>query len=797
MPKFEGADQKKNALKRKRAEPCSLALTPEEKQEKINRYRNEIDNLVKFCRDLVLENRGALLENVEKLGDSSAPFNGVIACLMEESDLPLSKLVDDIFEKVKGRNGNVGGSVSKASVKSTVLLIGQRLCYGVTNADADVLEDEADCALWCWETRDLKLIPKLERVGVKVRRTCRRKIHERIMALLAMISALEKSEDHQNSLQELMKATEKLGKVLDEVDIRLLMQTMAQKNGAEMAEKEAKKEEKLLIKQMKKNKREMEKERKKMDRELQKEKLQSENELKRREKEECEIQKQLKRQQEEAEKDQRRKEKEDAELKKRLALQKQASIMERFLKRSKTSPPSQLNSSFNKAATSQPSSTVVERMPEPVTQSMDSVLAQNCGIELETLWKSHLNLWRCVGHSVRSKGNIHWGIRKKPKTELVKELKLTTNKELTYDEDLSTEKFVDGWVKSNVEISQKNVKRIRSKKLLQFDKSHRPAFYGIWPKNSQVVGSRHPFAKDPDIDYEIDSDEEWEEDEPGESLSDCDKDDVDESMEGHLMGDDEDESEDGFFVPDGYLSENEGVQSDEMESDELVERVRKLPDSKNQVHSEEFCTLLRQQNYLNNLTEHALKKNQPLIILNLVHEKTTSLSAEELCGTEKLERMCLQTLSIRPFLGLPNVEISIPNKTVDEDLEASSSKSSTTSVPDSYLPQIITFIQSCPQSIEKIVKSLHDKFPTISKSQLRNKVREISEFSDNRWKVKKEILNKLGLSVSPEKKGGKAKTITTFFVKRCLPPAEKHMNSNETSEKNVSQSQQEYSCENR
>ncbi|KAK4487888.1 hypothetical protein RD792_003626 [Penstemon davidsonii] len=522
-----------------------------------------------------------------------------------------------------------------------------------------------------------------------------------------MISALEKSEDHQNSLQELMKASEKLGKVLNEVDIRLLMQTMSHKNGAEMAEKEAKKEEKNLIKQMEKDKREMVKERKKMDRELQKEKLQSENELKRREKEECEIQKQLKRQQEEAEKDQRRKEKEDAELKKRLALQKQASIMERFLKRSKTSPTSQLDSSFNKAATSQPSSTVVERKPEPITQAMDSVLAQNCGIELETLWKSHLNLWRRVGHSLRSKGNMHWGIRKKPKTELVKELKLTTNKEPTYDEDLSTEKLVDEWVDSNVEISQKNVKRIRSKKLLQFDKSHRPAFYGIWLKNSQVVGSRHPFAKDPDIDYEIDSDEEWEEDEPGESLSDCDKDDEEESMEGHLNADDEDESEDGFFVPDGYLSENEGVQSDKMESDELVEEVRKLPDS----------------------------ENQPLIILNLVHEKTTSLPAEELSGTEKLERMCLQTLSIRPFLGLPNVEISIPNNTVDEDLEASSSKSSTTSVPDSYLPQIITVIQSCPQSIEKIVKSLHDKFPAISKSQLRNKVREISEFSDNRWKV--------------------------------------------------------------
>lgn len=47
-------------------------------------------------------------------------------------------------------------------------------------------------------------------------------------------------------------------------------------------------------------------------------------------------------------------------------------------------------------------------------------------------------------------------------------------------------------------------------------------------------------------------------DDPGESLSDCDKDEDDEILEeGCSRADDEDESEDGFFVPDGYLSENE------------------------------------------------------------------------------------------------------------------------------------------------------------------------------------------------------------------------------------------------
>ena len=57
-------------------------------------------------------------------------------------------------------------------------------------------------------------------------------------------------------------------------------------------------------------------------------------------------------------------------------------------------------------------------------------------------------------------------------------------------------------------------------KLFQFHENYRPAYYGTWRKNSNVVNPRNPFRKDTDkLDYEVDSDEEWEEEEPGESLS--------------------------------------------------------------------------------------------------------------------------------------------------------------------------------------------------------------------------------------------------------------------------------------
>lgn len=82
-------------------------------------------------------------------------------------------------------------------------------------------------------------------------------------------------------------------------------------------------------------------------------------------------------------------------------------------------------------------------------------------------------------------------MRMKPKTELFKKLKLTANKGLSHD-DLSVERLDDGWGEQNsvdrschndADVSVPDVRRCSLRKqLLQFDKSHRPAFYGIWPK---------------------------------------------------------------------------------------------------------------------------------------------------------------------------------------------------------------------------------------------------------------------------------------------------------------------------
>eukprot|EP01135_Chromosphaera_perkinsii_P006708 Nk52_evm22s559 gene=Nk52_evmTU22s559 len=86
-------------------------------------------------------------------------------------------------------------------------------------------------------------------------------------------------------------------------------------------------------------------------------------------------------------------------------------------------------------------------------------------------------------------------------------------------------------------------------KYLHFAENIRPPYYGTWSKKTKLISGRRPLGKDTTLfDYDVDSEEEWEE-EPGESLS---------QSEHEDDGSDCESETDGFVVPHGYLSEGEG-----------------------------------------------------------------------------------------------------------------------------------------------------------------------------------------------------------------------------------------------
>lgn len=147
----------------------------------------------------------------------------------------------------------------------------------------------------------------------------------------------------------------------------------------------------------------------------------------------------------------------------------------------------------------------------------------------------------------------------------------------------------------------------------------------------------------------------------------------------------------------------QGVQVDEMGTDPTDEEAKSSPGCRTQFETEECCILLRQQKHLHHLTERALRKNQPLIILNLMHEKVPFLVAEDLNGTPKLEQMCLQALSMCAFPGEPLMEISVTsNSQEDKEVCLSNSKGSTPpvsngmAIADSDLPKFVSHIFDLP-----------------------------------------------------------------------------------------------------
>ncbi|KAM3721077.1 Chromatin assembly factor 1 subunit [Dirofilaria immitis] len=139
--------------------------------------------------------------------------------------------------------------------------------------------------------------------------------------------------------------------------------------------------------------------------------------------------------------------------------------------------------------------------------------------------------------------------------------------------------------------------KLNRAKLFQFHDNWRPPYYGTWRKRSTVITGRKPFVKDTKVlDYEIDSDEEWEipegDDCDQSTMSDEDEEDSDHSIDN-----------DGFIVQHGYLSEGEG----EDEEDRLE-------------HHEDSSKRAERLKAMANEWEHNLEKksekfNTPLIPL--------------------------------------------------------------------------------------------------------------------------------------------------------------------------------------
>ncbi|XP_066150724.1 chromatin assembly factor 1 subunit A-B isoform X1 [Euwallacea fornicatus] len=99
-----------------------------------------------------------------------------------------------------------------------------------------------------------------------------------------------------------------------------------------------------------------------------------------------------------------------------------------------------------------------------------------------------------------------------------------------------------------------SVGRKMKAKYLSFGENRRPPFYGTWRKSSKFIKPRRPFGRDTErFNYEEDSDDDWEEEEQGESLEVYGEEDEKDATNEQ----DDYEVDNDFFVPHGHLSDDE------------------------------------------------------------------------------------------------------------------------------------------------------------------------------------------------------------------------------------------------
>lgn len=303
--------------------------------------------------------------------------------------------------------------------------------------------------------------------------------------------------------------------------------------------KQEEKEEKLRLKLEKEEQKRKEKEEKEQqkrkereEKELQKKKEKEEKEQKRREKEEREEQKRKEKEQERLKKQQEIDEKNREKQKQEQQKQKAAAAFVNFFVPLKTDASSEdkkptVSSAF---------------MPFEVKSDMRLAPVSRNSITVEEKEKvsdALRNQDSCVQTYLEElKGGRK--PRKSGKTWVVED---TNDDVIIIEEGVTLGETVDE--------QKPKVERMRAK-FFKFHENQRPPYYGTWRKVSRVIKPRRPHVQDKQhLDYEVDSDDDWEEEEHGESITGSDGEDKDNES------DNEYDVDNKFFVPHGYLSEDE------------------------------------------------------------------------------------------------------------------------------------------------------------------------------------------------------------------------------------------------
>ncbi|KAK0181681.1 hypothetical protein PV327_003946 [Microctonus hyperodae] len=256
-------------------------------------------------------------------------------------------------------------------------------------------------------------------------------------------------------------------------------------------------------------------------------------------------------------------------------------------------------------------------------------------------------------------------------------------------------------------------------KLFYFAENRRPPYWGTWRKKSTKINPRRPFNKDEKwFDYEIDSDEEWEEEEPGESLRGSDDEKDEENPD-----DDEYDVDNEFMVPHGYLSDEE-ARADGEDGENMSPETQKF---KLKILGEQFEAEMNEKT----------AKIKPKIIGCIWQGPLNSYPENTPPGVLKFLSARQAWVAETPIILASSAEVDVSS---NNDIPSASKKQSTfgkkkTKVPEEALPELIRLIHGNPHGrlflIKEFITYWNRKYPDekqhLSKISVAQKIRDLAK----------------------------------------------------------------------
>ena len=556
-------------------------------------------------------------------------------------------------------------------------------------------EDENQERMWRWEIISLDLLPKELTAKIKRARTSRKKVRSHSKALCTLLRYLEQaiallqdpksSQDKCDDLSTKISSAEE--KVLkyerEEEKARLAAEAKKKKESKVHDDKQ---KEKVIAAEQKKREKKLAQEQKKEEKELKKQEAAREREEKKRKREE---------------------EKQKEQLVKEQKVKKQRKMMESFFTQPKLTPKK-----------SQPE----EKKPEPVLSAT---------VDSDNFWSS-LN---SPDHHVR--GPLFPTLSSKALASRKRRTRIVPVQVFTTV--MPTENAFDA--RPYAELQTIHVPN--KYKFLSFREDCRPPYHGTWSKSSSLVTGHNPLAKDITyLDYDVDSEAEWEEgdDELGE---DCEADgpDEDENIE------DEEGDTRMYNYQDGWLAADDDLGDDEDDIDEDTKLLRKKKlqaNNSQQVAIADLATVCI-------IAPANGGRPSDEIDDNLDDEETERI--EGVSPREARDLLISHTASVLGSEG-PCLDAFPPPLVEEGNIDASAQNGgSGDEMSRADLTTFVKFVHHCKlPSKDKLVEELRTAHKTITSSRAQA-TRKLDSMADKKkhpsggvyWEVKREILKELGL----------------------------------------------------